>query len=101
MRDDLLGAFGDPAVTGKPAGDDLRSGKPTALLLLARQLRPDISDISGEAIAATGAPEAVEAMIRQRVAAAVAGLAAAPIAAEARAALSELAVRATQRPCDS
>ena len=101
LRDDLLGAFGDPAVTGKPAGDDLRSGKPTALLLLARQLRPDISDISGEAIAATGAPEAVEAMIRQRVAAAVAGLAAAPIAAEARAALSELAVRATQRPCDS
>jgi geranylgeranyl diphosphate synthase type I len=38
LRDDLLGAFGDPAVTGKPAGDDLRSGKPTTLLMLAHQL---------------------------------------------------------------
>ncbi|WP_305788630.1 polyprenyl synthetase family protein [Symbioplanes lichenis] len=38
LRDDLLGVYGDPAVTGKPAGDDLRSGKPTALLMLARQL---------------------------------------------------------------
>ena len=32
MRDDLLGVFGDPAVTGKPAGDDLREGKKTALI---------------------------------------------------------------------
>ncbi|MDR1808394.1 MAG: polyprenyl synthetase family protein [Propionibacteriaceae bacterium] len=32
MRDDLLGLFGDPAVTGKPAGDDLREGKRTALI---------------------------------------------------------------------
>jgi geranylgeranyl diphosphate synthase type I len=98
LRDDLLGVFGDPAVTGKPAGDDLRSGKPTTLMLLARQLRPDISDLSAESIAATGAPEMVETMIRERVAAAVAVLAAAPIADEARTALIDLAVRATQRP---
>ena len=32
MRDDLLGIFGDPAVTGKPAGDDLREGKKTVLV---------------------------------------------------------------------
>lgn len=32
LRDDLLGVFGDPAVTGKPAGDDLREGKRTVLL---------------------------------------------------------------------
>ena len=32
MRDDMLGIFGDPAVTGKPAGDDLREGKKTALI---------------------------------------------------------------------
>ena len=32
LRDDLLGMFGDPAVTGKPAGDDLREGKRTLLL---------------------------------------------------------------------
>ena len=35
LRDDLLGVFGDPAVTGKPAGDDLREGKRTLLLALA------------------------------------------------------------------
>ena len=43
------------------------------------------------------APERVEAMIRDRVASAIAVLAAAPIAAEARTALIELATRATQR----
>lgn len=32
LRDDVLGVFGDPAVTGKPAGDDLREGKRTVLL---------------------------------------------------------------------
>ena len=32
LRDDLLGVFGDPAATGKPAGDDLREGKRTVLL---------------------------------------------------------------------
>ncbi|HET9116902.1 MAG TPA: polyprenyl synthetase family protein [Pseudonocardiaceae bacterium] len=32
LRDDLLGMFGDPGVTGKPAGDDLREGKRTLLL---------------------------------------------------------------------
>ena len=32
LRDDLLGAFGDPAATGKPSGDDLRDGKRTVLL---------------------------------------------------------------------
>lgn len=32
LRDDVLGAFGDPNDTGKPVGDDLREGKPTWLL---------------------------------------------------------------------
>ncbi|MEY2626261.1 MAG: geranylgeranyl pyrophosphate synthase [Actinomycetota bacterium] len=35
MRDDILGIFGEPEVTGKPAGDDLRESKPTALVALA------------------------------------------------------------------
>lgn len=35
LRDDLLGVFGDPAVTGKPSGDDLREGKRTVLLAAA------------------------------------------------------------------
>ncbi|GGO97470.1 polyprenyl synthetase family protein [Actinomyces gaoshouyii] len=37
LRDDELGVFGDPARTGKPAGDDLREGKRTVLLALAWQ----------------------------------------------------------------
>ncbi|WP_422630414.1 polyprenyl synthetase family protein [Rhodococcus sp. (in: high G+C Gram-positive bacteria)] len=35
LRDDLLGVFGDPTVTGKPSGDDLRAGKRTVLFALA------------------------------------------------------------------
>jgi len=35
LRDDLLGVFGDPVVTGKPAGDDLVEGKRTVLVALA------------------------------------------------------------------
>lgn len=34
MRDDDLGVFGDPTVTGKPSGDDLREGKRTVLIAL-------------------------------------------------------------------
>ncbi|MFJ2621453.1 polyprenyl synthetase family protein [Glutamicibacter sp. NPDC087344] len=58
LRDDVLGVFGDPEVTGKPAGDDLREGKRTELiahaLLLTSQVdrdfiqnrlgAPDLSD---------------------------------------------------------
>lgn len=32
LRDDVLGVFGDPGTTGKPAGDDLREGKRTVLV---------------------------------------------------------------------
>ncbi|CAL8897432.1 polyprenyl synthetase family protein [Kocuria varians] len=34
LRDDVLGVFGDPETTGKPAGDDIREGKRTALIAL-------------------------------------------------------------------
>jgi len=37
LRDDLLGVFGDPALTGKPIGEDLREGKPTPLLAVTRE----------------------------------------------------------------
>jgi geranylgeranyl diphosphate synthase type I len=37
LRDDLLGAFGDPGATGKPSGDDLRDGKCTLLLAETRR----------------------------------------------------------------
>ena len=37
LRDDVLGVFGDPAQTGKPASDDLREGKRTVLVAIARE----------------------------------------------------------------
>jgi geranylgeranyl diphosphate synthase type I len=37
LKDDLLGVFGDAAITGKPVGEDLREGKPTLLHALARE----------------------------------------------------------------
>jgi geranylgeranyl diphosphate synthase type I len=118
LRDDLLGAFGDPSVTGKPAGDDLRTGKPTALLMLAHQLatpaqRAEMAidpagavnpaDGSGGSdlaalIAATGAPEQLELMIRERVAEGVGAITEAPIQPDAVDALTALAINATQRP---
>jgi geranylgeranyl diphosphate synthase type I len=51
LRDDLLGAFGDPAVTGKPADDDLRERKLTYLLAVATRLA-----------AASGDEEAITAL---------------------------------------
>lgn len=38
LRDDVLGVWGDPSVTGKPADDDLLEGKPTMLLVWAAEL---------------------------------------------------------------
>src|SRR5665811_934576 len=82
LRDDLLGVFGDPAHTGKPAGDDLREGKRTVLVALTLdQANPSTADLFDkllgapdldgagvddlrEAISASGAPERVEKVIR-------------------------------------
>ncbi|GAA1521014.1 polyprenyl synthetase family protein [Kribbella lupini] len=41
LRDDLLGVFGDPAVTGKPLGDDLRQHKASTVIVAARDLSDD------------------------------------------------------------
>jgi geranylgeranyl diphosphate synthase, type I len=122
LRDDLLGVFGDPDVTGKPAGDDLRTGKPTALLMLAHELatpaqRAELaSDPAGAVIPAdgaggpssgidlaavidaTGAPEQLEKMISERVTEGVDALTEAPIQPEALEALTALAVQAAHRP---
>ncbi|MGP3535094.1 polyprenyl synthetase family protein [Microbacterium sp. RD1] len=40
LRDDVLGVFGDAAITGKPSGDDLREGKRTVLVAYAREAMP-------------------------------------------------------------
>nr|WP_239107324.1 polyprenyl synthetase family protein [Spirilliplanes yamanashiensis] len=106
LRDDLLGVYGDPAVTGKPAGDDLITGKPTALLLLARELadRAQAAALDGgdvdaarDAIAETGAVARVEDLIQQRLAEAVECISDAPIDATVRSALTDLAVSAGDR----
>jgi len=41
LRDDILGVFGDPEITGKPAGDDLREGKRTVLIALTLETLPN------------------------------------------------------------
>lgn len=41
LRDDILGVFGDPTETGKPAGDDLREGKRTVLMAFAMERAPE------------------------------------------------------------
>jgi geranylgeranyl diphosphate synthase type I len=115
LRDDLLGVYGDPVVTGKPAGDDLREGKRTVLVALAGQRLDSIGrksldhlvgdpllDDAGvaelrELIAGSGAVAQVEEMIAERVAAGVAALRGAPIDPVAGSALADLAVAAGQR----
>jgi geranylgeranyl diphosphate synthase type I len=108
LRDDVLGAFGESAVTGKPVGDDLREGKPTPLIAIAtaraterdRDLlaRLGSADLDDDDVAAlqqvfvrTGALEDVEAAIERLVVEARAALADAPITEAARAWLDELA----------
>ena len=54
LRDDLLGIWGDPAKTGKPAGDDLASGKPTVILALAASRMR--SGAGREALSRVGTP---------------------------------------------
>ncbi|MGH3389659.1 MAG: polyprenyl synthetase family protein [Actinomadura sp.] len=115
LRDDVLGVFGDPVETGKPAGDDLREGKRTVLVALALEratpaqaevvrtrLGDPALDPAGVAdlrsiIVDTGALAACEAMIDRYAADAHTALGSAPVTAEARVALTELAVAATAR----
>lgn len=119
LRDDLLGVFGDPAQTGKPAGDDLAEGKRTVLLASAlRELAasgrtadaatltegigssagPDRRAELTDLVASTGAPAAVEAMIAEQLSAGLAALdELPPTAGDAAAALRTLARRAASR----
>ncbi|WP_369197143.1 polyprenyl synthetase family protein [Streptomyces djakartensis] len=54
LRDDLLGAFGDPLLTGKPADDDLRSRKLTHLLATAVRLAGATGDREAAAVLTAG-----------------------------------------------
>lgn len=117
LRDDVLGVFGDPAVTGKPSGDDLRSGKRTVLLaeaveraeasdpaaadLLRSGIGTDLSDARVRELCAViesvGALAAVEQHIDVLTRRALEVLASAPINDPARAGLTELAGLAANR----
>ena len=115
FRDDLLGVFGDPQVTGKPAGDDLREGKRTVLvahayahagdagqkLLLQRLGDPALDDRGiGElqqVIVESGARDAVESMINEYYERALKTLHDTEITVEGRAGLTALADAAVRR----
>jgi len=115
LRDDVLGVFGDPEQTGKPAGDDLREGKQTLLVILARQRAsanardlferkigradlsvPDIDQLR-MVIEGSGALAEVEVLIAERVDAAREALATGPVRGEPRDVLEQLATTLTAR----
>jgi geranylgeranyl diphosphate synthase type I len=108
LRDDVLGAFGESSVTGKPVGDDLREGKPTPLVAIAtarataadRELLNQLgsADLTASDVAElqalfvrTGAVDDVEVAIERLVVEARDALAAAPLTETARVWLDELA----------
>ncbi len=115
LRDDVLGVFGDPAQTGKPAGDDLREGKRTVLVataheaaspaqaaVLRRRLGDPALDADGveelrEIIVDTGALRHVEALIEALTAQALRALESPYVDEPARDVLHGLAVAATSR----
>jgi geranylgeranyl diphosphate synthase, type I len=114
LRDDVLGVYGDPEVTGKPAGDDLTEGKRTVLVALALQQAPaheakrldealgssltvaEVEDLR-RIITECGAQADVERRIHELTSRALAALDRGPVAEPARVVLRELAAAATQR----
>ncbi|MEZ0164055.1 polyprenyl synthetase family protein [Kineococcus sp. LSe6-4] len=115
LRDDVLGVFGDPSETGKPAGDDLREGKRTVLVGLAVQHAtpaqaetvrrllgdPDLTtegvDTLRDVLTDTGALAGVEELIGRQVEVACRTLDGADLTEDARGALHALVVAATSR----
>ncbi|MGF1647060.1 MAG: polyprenyl synthetase family protein [Kineosporiaceae bacterium] len=115
LRDDLLGVFGDPATTGKPAGDDLREGKRTLLVAYALEratpaqagvvdrllgdpgLGPDGVAALREILLDTGAADRVEELIAIDADTARKVLAEAGLPDEVHDALDRLVTAATER----
>ena len=115
LRDDVLGVFGDPQETGKPAGDDLREGKRTVLIAIAverstgqqaalmrRHLGDPGLDTNGvaalrEIITETGALDYTETMITDLLDRSLAALDTADLDPQACEVLTGLAYAATRR----
>ena len=115
LRDDLIGVFGDPTITGKPAGDDLREGKRTVLVATTlskatatqRELflnnfgRPDLNfsqiESMREIIVETGALAELETLIEEMTLKARNALKQSEITEQAASLLNELAIAATSR----
>ena len=114
LRDDLLGVFGDPSATGKPAGDDLVEGKRTVLVALALDGAPAegaarLDAALGSALSAeqvtelrriiddSGAHAQVEQVIGELATTATDALARADLDTRARDVLLQLATAATVR----
>jgi geranylgeranyl diphosphate synthase, type I len=109
LRDDILGVFGNPETTGKPAGDDLREGKRTVLVAIARQRLPagarhTLDELLGDreleesqiavlqnAIRESGAIAEVERIIDEKTHEAISAIADAPLGRSAREELVRLA----------
>jgi geranylgeranyl diphosphate synthase type I len=108
MRDDVMGAFGETSVTGKPVGDDLREGKPTPLMAMATARANDaqlgvlqlvgntvlndaqVADVQA-VIRETGALDQLEQLITSLTDDAIEAIGKAPLSQEARNELIELA----------
>lgn len=115
LRDDLLGAFGSPATTGKPGGADLLERKATSVVVAAYQsassdTRAQLAELMNNdhlddaaldrfrtLITATGAMQQIEDMIDRRVASAQNCLDDMAIDDSVRAALNEMAVACAER----
>jgi geranylgeranyl diphosphate synthase type I len=115
LRDDVLGVFGRPDVTGKPSGGDLREHKATSVVVLAKDMATaaqeaelswlsrrealDDADLDRwrQVIIDTGATARIEQMISQRVNAACARLAGGGLSGFVCETLGDLAVRCTDR----
>jgi len=115
LRDDLLGVFGTPTLTGKSVGSDLTAQKATSVVVAAYQLadaevRRQLSELMstpglGPAdadrwrglITASGAVQWIEQLIDQRLVRALRLLDGVTIPAHAYAALEDMAVVCTVR----